>query len=134
MADKNRDKAQEEVEVGQQAVFPPAATDDPGLPPNVADPNKPLHEERGLQPPYPGDGTNTGLTEPRSGPEPGVTGIDRGTDPDVPAFIPDLVGPRTDADYDVPTQEERDEEAERLAKEAARQDAAGRRAADKDKK
>ena len=134
MADKAKEQDGQEIRpTEQQTVFPKSAAEDAGLPPNVADPSAEVHKERGLEPPYPGDGTNTGMVHPRIDDPPGVTGIDRGTDPSVPSFIPDLVGPRTDADFAQPTQEERDAEAEQLAKDAAKQVEAGKRASDKAK-
>lgn len=36
------------------------------------------------QPPYPGDGTNTGETTPEGGPEPGVTAVHAESHPEVP--------------------------------------------------
>lgn len=120
----------------QLAVFPKEANPDvpTGTPPQDDNPAAGSQADQGIAPGQPGDGTNVGETTPQWGPEPGVTAIDRGSDPDVPAFIPDLVGPRTAADYAVPTQEERDAAAEDAAKDAVRQDAAGRKAADKGKK
>lgn len=143
MADKAQDKDGQEVRpTEQQTVFPKGAADEPGLPPNVADPNAGLHEERGLEPPYAGDGTNTGMVHPRIDDEPGVTGIDRGTDPNVPAFIPDLVGPRVAGeDEAAATAEERAAETAdpnaRVAHDrdrAARGEKAADKAADKGKK
>lgn len=120
----------------QLAVFPKEANPDvpAGTPPQDDNPAAGSQADQGIAAPTPGDGTNVGEVTPRWGPEPGVTAIDRGSDPDVPAFIPDLVGPRTEADYAVPTQEERDAAAEDTARAAARQEAAGRKAADKGKK
>lgn len=130
MADKEKDQdKQEERPTGQQPVFPPQAAEESGLPPNVADPSAGLHEERGLEPPYAGDGTNTGMVHPRIDDEPGVTGIDRGTDPNVPSFIPDVTGPRVAGeDERAATAEERGEETadpvSRVAHNEARADRA----------
>lgn len=52
------------------------------------------HEAQQGDGPAAHDGTNTGDTHPKAGPEPGVTLLPEG-DEDVPSFIPDEVGPRT---------------------------------------
>jgi len=117
MAEKDQDKTtekdgQEVRPTEQQTVFPKSAAEEPGLPPNVADPSAGLHEERGLTPPYAGDGSNTGMVHPRIDDEPGVTGIDRGSDPSIPSFIPDTVGPRVAGEEEAAaTAEERSEES-----------------------
>lgn len=141
MAEKDQDK-QETRPTEQQTVFPKSAAEEPGLPPNVADPSAGLHADRGLEPPYVGDGTNVGQIHPRIDDPPGVTGIDRGTDPNVPSFIPDVTGPRVAGeDERAATAEERGEETadpvSRVAHNedrAARADKAADRAADKGKK
>lgn len=136
MAEKDQDK-QEERPTGQQTVFPKPAAEDSGLPPNVADPSASLHEERGLEPPYAGDGTNTGMVHPRIDDEPGVTGIDRGSDPSVPSFIPDETGPRVAGeDAGAATAEERAEETAHPLSKVAQNEARAARAdkAEKGKK
>jgi hypothetical protein len=117
MAEKDQDKTtekdgQEVRPTEQQTVFPKSASEDPGLPPNVADPSAGLHEERGLTPPYAGDGSNVGMVHPRIDDPPGVTGIDRGSDPSVASFIPDVTGPRVAGEEEAAaTAEERSEES-----------------------
>lgn len=111
------EEGQEVRPTGQQTVFPKSASEEPGLPPNVA----------GASPAGPHGETE--MPFPRIDDPPGVTGIDRGGDPGVPAFIPDTVGPRTDADYAAPTLDEREDAADTVAEQAKADNAAGERAA-----
>lgn len=67
--------------------------------------------------PHPGDGTNTGPVAPEYGKQWGVTPLPEGDD-SVPAFIQDLEGPRTEADENAPTLEDRAAQAAEPAKKA----------------
>lgn len=74
--------------------------------------------EQGIDSPAPGDGTNTGDTNPQPGPEPGVTVLPEGDD-SVPAFIQDETGPRVAGEEEAAaTVDDRAAEVEQPAKRA----------------